>query len=151
MSDPSLDVELREYLRENRDRNGEQHREVMGAVQTVSNQVIELGSRVSKLEVRGEERHQTILSRLDGHAQRLDRVEDAAEITGVHELEKLRAELKRRDESTTWTRRWFLQIVGAVGATLTAAGLSWLLARAVYRPDHPTQIEPAQAAPRIGK
>ena len=147
--DPSLDTELREYLRENRERNGNRHQEVMSAVQTVGNQVLALDSRVGKLEVRGEERHATILARLDGHAQRLDRVEEEAEITGVHELEKLRAELKRRDESTTWTRRWLLQVLGAIAATLAAAGVSWLVARAVYSPSHPTGIQPGQAAPSV--
>lgn len=119
--------------------------------------MLAIGSRFDRHEVEDQARHASVMNGIGSHSVRLTDLEDAKEVTGIHELEKLRAEKakleteaaeKSKSEKTkiedeaTWRRRWLLGILGTVLAALSVGGLTWIVARAVYA------TPPAQAAPR---
>jgi len=121
MPDPDLDKELREYLREQRSSNGRQHAEVVAAVRDVSNQVIHLTSRVDKIEERSNERHEELLIKFGAHSSRIDALEEAEEVTDVHERERLLTKIQKHEEKAKDWRRLAFQILGGV---LIAAGVA---------------------------
>jgi hypothetical protein len=76
-----------------------------------------------KLHAQNDEaRDKEFRAALVGLDERVDRLEGAADATGKHNVEELRAQIKKQDESNTWWTRWGVQaLVGAVGALIMFA------------------------------
>lgn len=140
---PEVEALLVDYVREQRDRNGTQHDELVSAVRNVSDQVLAIGSRFDKHEVEEIARHQQLVNALGSHAVRISDLEDATETTGVHELERIKAEKAKLEDEATWSRRWKLSILGTIVAALSVGGASWMASRAWHQ-----VAPPAYAAPR---
>lgn len=107
-----VDKLLREYLDELRRRERDDEAGIKRAIGDLSNQVLLLGQKLdASFQLQNE--------RLSGLAARIEKLEDAAEVTGNHNVEVLTKQLAESKKAHEKTWSYILAVIG--GATILAA------------------------------
>lgn len=116
-----LDTTLRQFLREQTSPNGWRAR--------VEGKIDALLEKLTAHIIHDETRFGALDAKLGISVRRIDTLEESDEITGVHNLEQLRATAREhREEAAKW-KWWVLGIVGTITTSGAAGSFVYWLSR----------------------
>jgi hypothetical protein len=120
---PEQERLLFEYIRD-----GQQTREANGSKLDTISANISLQNTQMQLHFQKDElTQQEFRDSLRGHGARLTELEEKEVITSQHDIVELRKQLKERDESSTWLKRWGLQTFVGIAMMVASAIIGYIV------------------------
>lgn len=124
---PEIEKILVDYVQEGRkDRIG-----LQDSFEMMRHSIDRIFNQMQLHEQKDDARFEEIKDLSRGISSRVNRLEDAQEITGRHNMESMRVKLKEEKEAKTWWGRFVIQTLIAVTIAMAGAMISLLVSYAL--------------------